>query len=271
LTQLSADLSDPLLKLIQKDQAPIDALEVGPWFSPKQIRMYREELPNWSFHFHAMGMNSWIGIIPGAMRRFRSYINASGTPWLSIHMTSLPIGYVWLAVRLGVPLPAPDPNRGTRRLLRQITKLTQNIEVPLLLENMAGLPRINAPFEVRPEWIREILEKTNLGFLLDTAHARIAAHFLDMDVYDYLDQLPLHRIVQIHASGPRMLGGHLRDAHEALQDEDYELISWLLESIKPRVLTLEYIKDGASLWDQLNRLRKILDKGDRNFTKSNSP
>jgi len=169
-----------------------------------------------------------VGVVPGSLRRFRSYLKASGTPWVSIHMTGLPLGYVWLAVRLGVPLPAPDPNRGTRRLLRQIRKLDQNAEVPLLLENMSGLSRMSLSFEIQPIWINEILEKTNHGFLLDTAHARIAARFLGMDVYNYLNQLPLHRVIQIHTSGPRMIRGHLRDAHETLQEEDYELISWLL-------------------------------------------
>jgi uncharacterized protein (UPF0276 family) len=177
-------------------------------------------------------------------------------------MTGLPIGYIWLAVRLGVPLPIPDANKGTKRLLRQITKLTQNTDIPVLLENMAALPRIKPPFEVQPEWIGKILQTTDLGFLLDTAHARIAAYFLDRDIYEYLDQLPLHRIVQIHTSGPRVIAGDLRDAHEALQDEDYELISWLLEFIQPRVVTLEYIKDEATLRDQLNRLRQIVDAGE---------
>ncbi len=40
MIQLTTDVSGPLLELIRDDKAPIDAVEVGPWFSVQQIHDY---------------------------------------------------------------------------------------------------------------------------------------------------------------------------------------------------------------------------------------
>ena len=54
MIQLTTNLSDPLLELIRKESPPIDAVEVGPWFSVRQIRDYRQSLPELDFIFTAV-------------------------------------------------------------------------------------------------------------------------------------------------------------------------------------------------------------------------
>jgi len=39
MVQLTTNLSDSLLELIHHGEAPIDAVEVGPWFSIQQVRL----------------------------------------------------------------------------------------------------------------------------------------------------------------------------------------------------------------------------------------
>ena len=102
--------------------------------------------------------------------------------------------------------------------------------------------------------ISHILEQIHCDMLLDTGHARIAASLRRMDIFEYFRQLPLHRVVQIHASGPRERNGQLADVHEPLQEEDYTILEWLLQRTRPQVLTLEYFRDPAGLREQLNRL-----------------
>ena len=75
---------------------------------------------------------------------------------------------------------------------------------------------------------------------------------------DYLLQLPLERVVQIHVSGPRIKNGRLFDAHDTLQEEDYALLEFALQRTQPRVLTLEYIREKTALHEQLLRLREMI-------------
>jgi uncharacterized protein (UPF0276 family) len=115
-------------------------------------------------------------------------------------------------------------------------------------------------FDSDPGLINEILVKTDCKMLLDLAHARVAASSRKMDVYDYLELLPLERVVQIHISGPRTHNGYLRDAHEPLQAVDYAVLEWVLARTEPRVLTLEYFKERRPLREQILRLRNMLER-----------
>ena len=50
----------------------------------------------------------------------------------------------------------------------------------------------------------------------------------------------------------------MTDAHEPLQDEDWEALTFILARSKPEVVTLGYEKDKDHLQDQLQRLRDML-------------
>ena len=93
------------------------------------------------------------------------------------------------------------------------------------LENMPATPLLNNGFESAPATIRRVLSTLDTGLLLDLAHARVAAAFQQMTVEDYLMALPLGRVWQIHVSGVREVDGMLRDAHEPLQEADYEILN----------------------------------------------
>jgi len=256
--QLTTNLSDPLLELLRNDEAPIDGVEVGPWFGVGQIQEYQQALPGVPFFFHGAGLIGRVGLVPGAVSRVGAYLAATASPWISMHITLWLPGMVWLMERHGWRMPLPDAERATRRLIRQVKELESSVQVPVILENMAPPPFDGYDFEAQAERITEVLEKTGCGLLLDTGHARVSAAVLGMDVREYMQGLPLARVVQVHISGPRMQGGHLVDAHEPLQAVDYDLLDFVLARTDPRVVTLEYIREREALREQLNCLRTIL-------------
>jgi uncharacterized protein (UPF0276 family) len=262
MTQLTTNLSDPLLELLGSGEVSIDGVEVGPWFSVRQIRDYRRALPEMPFYFHGGDLIERVGLIPGAVSRIAAYLESTGSPWASMHITMWLPGMVRLMLQRGWRMPLPKAERATRRFIRQVKRLGREIAVPVTLENMQPLPFEGYDFEVRTERIAEVVEETGCGLVLDTGHARVSAAALGMDVYDYVRDLPLPRVVQVHVSGPRMRGGHLVDAHEALQEVDYELLGFVLASTQPRVVTLEYIREREALREQLHSLRTILEAHD---------
>ena len=259
MVQLTTNLSDPLLELLRNGEVSLDGVEVGPWFSVRQIRDYRQALPGVPFYFHGGDLIERVGLIPGAISRIAAYLDSTASPWVSMHITRWLPGMVWLMLRHGWRMPCPSPERATRRFIRRVRKLARTIGVPVTLENIEPLPFDGYDFEVRTERITEVLEKTGCGLLLDTGHARISAAVLGMDVRDYLCGLPLARVVQIHVSGPRMRDGRLVDAHEPLQAIDYQLFDFVLARTHPRVVTLEYTRRREPLREQLRDLRTILE------------
>ncbi|MGC1378381.1 MAG: DUF692 family multinuclear iron-containing protein [Anaerolineales bacterium] len=265
MIQLTTDLSDPLLELIHDNNAPVDAVEVGPWFSVEQIRNYRKMLPQLPFYFHGGDLIERVGLIPGAVSTIAAYLRCTESPWVSMHITMWLPGMLWLMLRKGWRMPLPNPERATQRFIGRVKRLARSVRVPVILENIEPLPFDGYDFEVRAERINCVLEQTGCGFLLDTGHARVSAARLGVDVHDYLSGLPLKRVAQVHVSGPRMRGGRLVDAHEPLQEVDYELLDFVLEKTQPQVVTLEYIREREALREQLFRLRGVLDVHNASF------
>jgi hypothetical protein len=96
--------------------------------------------------------------------------------------------------------------------------------------------------------------------LLDLAHARVTAHAFGISVDDYINQLPLDRIRQIHLNRPGWRNGRVVDSHLALEEDDYQLFEQVLQRCQPWSVTLEYNRDQDKIRPQIDRLRKILQK-----------
>lgn len=258
MIQLSANLCDPLLQLIRAGEAPIDAVEVGPWFRLRKIVEYRKMLPQMPFYFHGANLISRVGIIPGALAEIAAYVKQTVSPWVSMHMTFWLPGMVYLMHRFHVQMPPPDPARAAQRFIAQVDRLAHALPVPVLLENNEPIPFRGGLLEVQPQYISEMLAKTGCEVLLDLAHARVSAAAMQVNIEDYLACFPLERVRQIHVSGPRLRNGRLFDAHEPLEQADYDLLEFLLERAHPQIVTLEYIRDAAAMRDQFQLLRGLL-------------
>lgn len=256
--QISADLSNGLIDLLQANAVEIDAVEVGPWFSPGQIQAYRQQLPDLPFYLHYSNRVSHPKRLKAGARKLQAYLDSTGTPWISVHYSLLPRGYAWIASRFGLYLPPPDPKVEEKRFIEAVNQLKISTGLPVLLENMASFPTYKYAHETAPENIANVLAATGCGFLLDLAHARVAASVLKLDVQEYLLSLPLSKVRQIHLSGPQIIKGSLCDTHKDLQDEDYGLFTWVLKRTRAEIVTLEYIQDRTSLLAQLDRIRDII-------------
>jgi len=105
----------------------------------------------------------------------------------------------------------------------------------------------------------QVIEDTNCRFLLDLAHARITADTLSMDVKDYIESLPLNRLVEMHITGIKMYAGVLTD-HFPLQEKDWELLTWALDQIKngcwrrPEIIAFEYGGVGSTFYWRTDKL-----------------
>lgn len=258
MIQLTSDLCDPLLALIADGEAPIDGVEVGPWFGVQDLRAYRRLLPDLPFYFHGGDLIERVGVIPGASARIAAYVRCINSPWVSMHLTMWFPGMVWLMLRRGWRMPLPNTGRALQRLIRQVKRLSGAVGVPVFLENVEPLPFQGYDFEVRPQNIAQVVEGADCGFVLDISHARVSADVLGLNVKDYLGQLPLERVEQVHVSGPRLHSGRLVDIHESLLEVDYELLDFVLARTQPQVVTLEYIRERQALREQLMRLREML-------------
>ncbi len=214
-------------------------------------------LPGIPFHFHAADLVENVGAGQAGIQQFREYLESAQSLWISVHISIWQPGEL-RRLKSGQTVPLPDPDKAAQGYLGKVMQLVKFMQCPVLIENVEPLPMEGYDFWAHPGFIRHILDETGCGFLLDTGHARISAESLKMTDIDYLQLLPLDRVLQVHSSGPRYVEGRLADLHQPLQEVDYELLAFILNRVRPQVVTLEYIQDVELLRGQLERLRSII-------------
>lgn len=145
----------------------------------------------------------------------------------------------------------------------------------IILENVPydpvpayGLTRV----PTLPAFITRIVEETGCGLLLDTAHARIAALYLDMDPLDYIDALPAHALRELHVTGTIYREEVWQD-HFPMTPPDWALLQHVVDHIQagdwpqPDIIALEYggvgpmfewRSDSAVIAQELPRIRQML-------------
>jgi uncharacterized protein (UPF0276 family) len=232
----------------------VDRLKAAEWMDDDELDAVRAQRP--------VVLHVSEGVLWPRSRRWAAaqarVANRVDAPWVSVH---LDIGWTLLAYHW--PGPAPIPRALAKRwAVRSVRRLQKASALPVLVENMPRWTRSRPAYVVDPAFIAAVVEESGCGLLLDLAHARVAAHYQDEPVRDYLARLPLDRLLEIHVSGPRPrpTDGRLIDAHQPLLEVDYDLLAWVLERSSPRAVTLEYTQDREQIKAQLVRLRALLDR-----------
>jgi uncharacterized protein (UPF0276 family) len=177
--------------------------------------------------------------------RLATILEQTGTPYLNLHLEARREDFP------EIPVDTTDPKHGEQIAEQMIADLR-------LAAQHFGAERVigeNVPYRGQmgkvlrpatlPEIIRQVLEETGCGLLLDTAHARIAAHYLGMDERQYLATLPVERLRELHFTGVHDLDGYWQDHLSALEI-DWLALEWVLERIRsgewsrPWLLAFEY-------------------------------
>ena len=100
---------------------------------------------------------------------------------------------------------------------------------------------------VLPEMITRVVNETGCGLLLDISHAIISAKSLGIDPDEYISQLPLGKLKEMHFAGiqQNQTTGQWID-HVSIQESDWQWLDWVLDRIHsgecsaPWLLAFEY-------------------------------
>lgn len=140
-----------------------------------------------------------IPMDPEFLRLTCRLLRRTGSPWISEHISwnrfsGGDTGHFVLPF-LGEELL--ETIVGNALELRQVTGL------PVVLENAPRTLVVDLHGDApEGDFIRDVLERADAGFLLDLESARATAETRGLDLWTYLRELPLRRIVEIHADDP---------------------------------------------------------------------
>lgn len=173
--------------------------------------------------------------------------DVTGTPYINLHLDAKQCYYPDLAVDT---TNEADTERMFNTIFSEIMVVKQRFSpARVIIENSPYQARAGNTMLwcVEPWLIRRLISETGCGLLLDISHAVVTAKHLGMDPKDYISQLPVQKIRELHFAGvhdDQVNGGWVD--HLSIQSEDWRWLDWALECIQlrhwssPWLLSFEY-------------------------------
>jgi uncharacterized protein (UPF0276 family) len=232
---------------------------------------------------------------PADWGRLEALLARTDTPQVNVHLAPFASDFDGMAVDTADPA---NVERLYAHALRDVQALVDRFGPEhVAVENADDGKGLILHAALQPDFVRDLVREAGCCFLLDVAHARMAAHLLGIDARAYLAGLPLERTTEIHLAGIQPFagrwlalmrhGGLSREElgwfaglepgepvdHLPLVDEDWAFYAWSLEEVRqgkwgrPWIVTLEYggvgpvwelLTDKAILAEQAPRLYAMI-------------
>ena len=160
-------------------------------------------------------------------------------------------------------LPLPANPEVADYVVDRIRRARDHVGRPFVLENptyYADMPGSSLP---EAEFLSRIVEDADCGLLLDVNNVYVNSLNHGYDPVAFIDQLPLHRVYQVHLAGhdPREVA--VIDTHgTAVPDPVWDLYRHLLQHTGPVSTLIEWdqnIPPLSDLLDEADKARALLD------------
>ncbi len=171
-------------------------------------------------HSLELSLGSAEGIEHDYLEKVAEIVEAVQPAWFSDHICFTRSG----GVKIGHLAPVPFTEEALRVFVKNIEAVKRRISTPLILENITRNVVYPSSEMSETVFIRRVLEATDCGLLLDATNLYINSVNLGFDWRQYLDEVPMERVVQLHFVGSHRHGNRLIDGHgDRTEDEIWEV------------------------------------------------
>jgi uncharacterized protein (UPF0276 family) len=172
-----------------------------------------------------------------AVRRHVPIAREIGSPWVADHCFYGDDS--WLDIWSS---PLQFSNSELRRCAQRAAELQARYGIPLAHENAAYYLACPGAEMREAEFLAGLVEQAGTFLHLDLHNIYTnALNLRDFDLRDYLDTIPLERVIAVHLAGGSWHGGVYHDWHDSPVPEPvWDLYEELLERAAPCAIILEY-------------------------------
>jgi hypothetical protein len=193
------------------------------------------------------------------LKRLKSLVRRTGTPWLSDHLCwgsvdgrythdLLPLPYTWEAVEVAAA---------------NIRRVQDYVEVPVVLENVSSYAEFHDSEMTEWEFLTEVVERADCGILLDVNNIYVSSINHEFDPAEYVDFIPAERVAQMHIAGHSRYERFILDTHDhPVIDPVWKLYERALARTGPTATLLEWddrIPPFEEVHNEALKARKYLD------------
>jgi uncharacterized protein (UPF0276 family) len=140
-----------------------------------------------------------------------------------------------------------------------VREVEDRLGLPMAIENITWYAHPGQKEMPEAEFIREIVARADCHLLLDVNNVWVNAQNHGFHAEDFISELPLDRVIQIHVAGhTRSPSGLIVDTHGApVIDPVIDLLEWTLERTGPVPVLLERDNDIPPLSVLLAEVRAL--------------
>ncbi len=154
------------------------------------------------------------------LKKLKALTRRTQTPWLSDHLCwgRLP------GAHYHDLLPLPYTQEVIDYVAERARIVQDFLEIPFALENLSSYVAFNA--DAMPEWdfYTAVVEKADIFMMLDVNNIYVSSRNHGFDPLDYINSIPMERVLQIHLAGHNDHGAYVLDTHDnPVRDEVWEL------------------------------------------------
>jgi len=195
------------------------------------------------------------------LRMLAAIAGKVGAPLVSEH-----IAFVRARGReAGHLLPVPRTKQALDVMTENVNIAQAALPVPLVLEHVASLFEWPDAEMDEPDFLNELVERTEVKLLLDLANLHVNAANFGFDPTEWLTRIPLDRVAYVHVAGGRVIDGLHHDTHaDPIWSEVLDLIEEVAMLRREVCIVLE--RDGrfppdAVLHGELDAIRTAFEAG----------
>ncbi len=143
------------------------------------------------------------------LRKLKALAGRTKARWISDHLC-------WTGVA-GINthdlLPMPYTDESLRHVAERVRTISDYLERPLFLENPSTYLEFAESTWTEWDFLAELTGLSGCGLLLDVNNVYVSSFNHGFDPFEYVDRIPVDRVVQIHLAGHTHKGTHILDTH----------------------------------------------------------
>jgi uncharacterized protein len=171
------------------------------------------------------------------LRRLKTLVQRTKTPWLSDHLCwgsidgtyshdLLPLPYTWEAVE---------------KTAARIREVQDFLEIPVAVENVSSYAEFVASEMTEWEFLNEVVHAADCGILLDVNNIYVSSQNHGFNPMDYVNAVDAERVAQIHIAGHSKFEKYTLDTHDhPVLDPVWKLYARAIKRTGPTATLLEW-------------------------------
>jgi uncharacterized protein len=144
------------------------------------------------------------------LKKLKALTKRTKTPWLSDHLC-------WGSVDGTYShdlLPMPYTFAAAKRTAEKIRMVRDYLELPIAVENVSSYTEFHVSEMTEWEFLAEVVEQADCGILLDVNNIYVSSKNHGFNPYDYVNNVPHHRVAQMHIAGHTKFEKYILDTHD---------------------------------------------------------